>query len=180
MIHYVSIMYALNMCVYFFLKLSPNNVSDMSCMDANSDDFSFVYSSSLSQDLMVFVLLSVSCMRLSSALVEDWYVGALGFLLDNSKWTLGLNLPRVKKDETRASIDQKCPTNVSIVGTWSLVKIDEGRKEMSWHPSNEEIKDWIEEKEDDFSLWETQGLKVNVKQWKGIYLYSYVQGIFFA
>jgi hypothetical protein len=146
-------------CVCIVLIISPNSLSDMSYMDANRSDFRVFNPSSLSQDLMVSVILSTSQVRPSSTLVEDWYVGALGFLLDNSGRTLGLNLPSVKKDEMRASIDQKCPTNVSIVGTWSLVKIDEGRKEMSWHPSNEEIQDWIEAKEDDFSLMRDSRIK---------------------
>jgi hypothetical protein len=57
--------------VCIVLILSPNNLSDMSCMDANPDDFSCVYPSSLSQDLMVSMILSASWVRPSLALVED-------------------------------------------------------------------------------------------------------------
>jgi hypothetical protein len=53
------------------------------------------------------------------------------------------------------------------------------KKKMSWHPSKEEIQDWIEVKEDKFSLRETQGLRVNTKEWKGIYLYSDMHELFF-
>jgi hypothetical protein len=36
---------------------------------------------------------------------------------------------------------------------------------MSWHPSKEEIQDWIEAKEDNFSLRDMQGLHVNMEEW---------------
>ena len=80
-------------CVFIILMLSPDNLSDMSCMDANPDDFSYVYPSSLSQELMVSMILSASWVRPSSTLVEDWYVDALGFLLDNFWRTMGLHSP---------------------------------------------------------------------------------------
>jgi hypothetical protein len=57
------------MCIV--LILSPNNLSDMSCMDVNPNEFLCVYPSSLSQELMVSIILSTSQVRPSSALVED-------------------------------------------------------------------------------------------------------------
>jgi hypothetical protein len=57
--------------VCIVLLLSPNNLSDMSCMDANPDESLCVYPSSLSQDLMVSVILSASRVRPSLALAED-------------------------------------------------------------------------------------------------------------
>jgi hypothetical protein len=51
---------------------------------------------------------------------------------------------------------------------------------MRWHPTKEEIQYWVEEKEHDFSLRETQGLRVNAKQWKDMYLYSDMHDIFFT
>jgi hypothetical protein len=51
---------------------------------------------------------------------------------------------------------------------------------MRWHPSQEEIQDWMTAKEHDFSLRETQGIKVNVKKWKDDYLYMDMHEIFFA
>jgi hypothetical protein len=57
--------------VCIVLMLSPNNLSDMSCMDVNPNDYSGVYPSSLSQDLMVYVVLSASWVRPSPTLAKD-------------------------------------------------------------------------------------------------------------
>jgi hypothetical protein len=51
---------------------------------------------------------------------------------------------------------------------------------MRWHPSKEEIQDWLTAKEHEFSLRETQGLRVNVNQWKDRYLYMDMHEIFFV
>jgi hypothetical protein len=51
---------------------------------------------------------------------------------------------------------------------------------MRWYPSKEEIKDWLTAKEHEFSLWETQGLRVNVKRWKDKYLYTNMHETFFV
>jgi hypothetical protein len=51
---------------------------------------------------------------------------------------------------------------------------------MRWHPSREEIQDWLTAKEHEFSLRETQGLRVNVNQWKDRYLYTDMHEIFFV
>jgi hypothetical protein len=51
---------------------------------------------------------------------------------------------------------------------------------MRWYPSREEIQDWLTTKEHEFSLRETQGLRVNVKQWKDMYLYTDMHEIFFV
>jgi hypothetical protein len=50
---------------------------------------------------------------------------------------------------------------------------------MSCHPSKEDIQNWIEVKEDEPSMQETQGLRVNVKEWKNIYTYSDMHELFF-
>jgi hypothetical protein len=51
---------------------------------------------------------------------------------------------------------------------------------MRWHPSKDEIQDWIKAKEDMFSLREAQGLRVNAKEWKGKYIYLDMHDIFFV
>jgi hypothetical protein len=51
---------------------------------------------------------------------------------------------------------------------------------MSWNPSKEEIQDWIEAKEDEFSLQEMQGMRVNAKEWKRRYIYLDMHDLFFA
>jgi hypothetical protein len=51
---------------------------------------------------------------------------------------------------------------------------------MSWHPSKEEIQDWIEAREDNFTLLEKHGLQVNAKEWKDKYLYSDMHELFFG
>jgi hypothetical protein len=50
---------------------------------------------------------------------------------------------------------------------------------MRWHPYWEEIQDWLIAKEHEFSLGETQGMKVNVNKWKYYYIYMDMHDIFF-
>jgi hypothetical protein len=84
--------------------ISPNNLLYMRCMDANPDNFSCFYPSSMPQDLMVSVILSTYWVRPASTLAKDSYDGALEFLLDNSGRTMGLNSPMLRR--TCASMDQ--------------------------------------------------------------------------
>jgi hypothetical protein len=51
---------------------------------------------------------------------------------------------------------------------------------MRWFPSREEIQDWLTAKEYEFSLRETQVLRVNVKRWKDKYIYTYMHETFFV
>jgi hypothetical protein len=51
---------------------------------------------------------------------------------------------------------------------------------MRWNPSKEEIQDWVVAKEHEFSVRETQGLRVSVEQWKDGYIYSDMHELFFV
>jgi hypothetical protein len=51
---------------------------------------------------------------------------------------------------------------------------------MRWYPFGEEVQYWPTAKEHDFSLRETQGLRVNVKQWKEKYIYTNMHKLFFV
>jgi hypothetical protein len=48
------------------------------------------------------------------------------------------------------------------------------------YPSREETQNWLNAKEDEFVRWKTQGLRVNVEQWKDKYLYIDMHEIFFV
>jgi hypothetical protein len=51
---------------------------------------------------------------------------------------------------------------------------------MMWKPSRKEIEEWIYEKEDEFTWWETINMQINLEQWKQRYIYSDLHEIFFA
>jgi hypothetical protein len=51
---------------------------------------------------------------------------------------------------------------------------------MRWNPSKEEIQYWVVAKEHEFSVRETQGLRVSVEQWKDMYIYSDMHELFFV
>ena len=87
-------------CVLFYLLITIScwiwNVWTPSQMDP-----SLFSPSSLTQDLMVSMILFASQVRPSSTLVDDWYVDALGFLLVNSTRTLILNSLALIRMHTR-------------------------------------------------------------------------------
>jgi hypothetical protein len=58
-------------CVCIVLLLSPNNLSNMGRMNVSPNGYSYVYPSSMSEDIIVFVILSTSQVRPYSTLVED-------------------------------------------------------------------------------------------------------------
>jgi hypothetical protein len=51
---------------------------------------------------------------------------------------------------------------------------------MRWFPYWEEIQCWLNAKKHEFSQWETQGMKVNMKQSKDSYLHNDMHKIFFV
>jgi hypothetical protein len=51
---------------------------------------------------------------------------------------------------------------------------------MRWHPSWEDIQEWLTAKEHEFSPREIQLLMVNINQWKDRYLYTDMHDILFT
>jgi len=82
---------------------------------------------------MVSMILMASWMRPSLVLVEDWYVDGLGFFLVNSRWTLGLQPPNIKKDARKCERIQQM---VLLLGRGGFVLNDEGKEWGGIHGKN--------------------------------------------
>jgi len=91
-------------CVCISLLLSHNNLLAMSCMNTIPNGYLCIYPSSLSQDLIIYVIISTYQVITSPTLDEDWYLDALGFLFVNSGWTIGVNSPTLRR--TNASVER--------------------------------------------------------------------------
>lgn len=49
-----------------------------------------------------------------------------------------------------------------------------------WHPSKEEIKNWVESKEKEFTKQENRNLRLSAEDWLQRYVFTNLHDIFFA